>query len=166
MVFFGANDACSAEAMNGQHVPLHTYRRNLHDIITHPAVRAQQPRLILVTPPPVEERLLEERVKGFGYKELNRFNDVTKLYAEAVREVGGAHGVAVLDLWNAFMAEAGWEAGESLPGALDVAENAALKRLLVDGLNTLWSLESSDAMLTRRKEYISVLTGIGFYMPN
>ena len=136
MVFFGANDACSAEAMNGQHVPLHTYRQNLHDIITHPTVRAQQPRLILVTPPPVEERLLEQRVKSFGYKELNRFNAVTKLYADAVREVGSAHGVAVLDVWNAFMTEAGWKAGDSLPGSLNMAESPVLKRLLIDGLTT------------------------------
>ena len=136
MIFFGANDACSAEAMNGQHVPLHIYKQNLHDLITHPAVRAQQPRLILVTPPPVEERLLEQRVKSLGYKQLNRFNDVTKLYADAVREVGDAHGVAVLDLWNAFMNEAGWKAGESLPGALNVAESPALKRLLIDGSTT------------------------------
>ena len=140
MIFFGANDACSADARNGQHVPLHAYKRNLDDIITHPAVRAQQPRLILVTPPPVEERLLEARVKSFGYEKLNRFNDVTALYADAVREVGDAHGVAVLDLWKAFMVEAGWKAGESLPGALDGAECAALRRLLVDGLDYLWSL--------------------------
>ena len=56
-----------------------------------------------------------------------------------MRKVGDAHGVAVLDLWNAFMVEAGWKIGESLPGALDGAESAALKRLLVDGLNYLWS---------------------------
>lgn len=136
MVFFGANDACSPEAMNGQHVPLDTYKQNLHDIVTHPAVRAQQPHLILVTPPPVEERLLEERVKSLGYKQLNRFNDVTRLYADAVREVGDANGLAVLDLWNAFMTEAGWKPGDSLPGALDKPESPALKRLLSDGLTT------------------------------
>ena len=166
MVFFGANDACSADAKNGQHVPLHTYKQNLHDIITHPVVRAQQPRLILVTPPPVEERLLEQRVKSFGYKELNRFNDVTKLYADAVREVGDAHGVAVLDVWSAFMTEAGWKAGESLPGALDMPESPALKRLLGDGLTSLWIAQNLDFVLTQRKEYILVLTGIGFCLPN
>ena len=80
--------------------------------------------------------MLEQRVNSLGYKQLNRFNDVTKLYADAVREIGDAHGVAVLDLWNAFMAEVGWKAGESLPGALNVAESPALKRLLIDGSTT------------------------------
>ena len=139
MIFFGANDVCSPEALNGQHVPLDTYKQNLHDIVTHPAVRGQQPHLILVTPSPVEESLLEERVKSFGYKQLNRFNDVIRLYADAVREIGNVNGLAVLDLWNAFMTEAGWKPGDALPGALDGPESPALKRLLSDGLTTLES---------------------------
>ena len=147
MVFFGANDACIAQAMNGQHVPLDTYKQNLHEILTHPAVQAQKPRLILVTPPPVEETLLEKRVKSFGYKQLNRFNDVTRLYADAVLEVGKAHGAAVLNLWDAFMAEAGWKAGEPLPGALNMPENLALKRLLIDGLITC-ATQDSNSLLT------------------
>ncbi|MCJ1338426.1 hypothetical protein MMC09_003714 [Bachmanniomyces sp. S44760] len=135
MIFFGANDACSVEASNGQHVPLETYKLNLRDIVTHPVVQAHEPRIILVTPPAVEERLLEQRVKSFGYKELNRSNAVTKLYADAVHEVGKANNIAVLDLWSAFMTEAGWKAGDPLPGSLSVPKNAGLRRLLVDGLH-------------------------------
>ena len=137
MIFFGANDACSVEASNGQHVPLETYKLNLRDIVTHPVVQAHEPRIILVTPPAVEERLLEQRVKSFGYKELNRSNAVTKLYADAVHEVGKANNIAVLDLWSAFMTEAGWKAGDPLPGSLSVPKNAGLRRLLVDGLITI-----------------------------
>ena len=136
MIFFGANDACSLEAHNGQHVPLDEYKDNIRRLITNPKVQAQRPRLILVTPPPVEERRLEARIKSMGYKELNPFSDCTKRYADATREVGKAHGIAILDLWKAFMIEAGWKDDDDdtqLPGARSVTENPTLLSLLPDG---------------------------------
>ncbi|KLU91617.1 hypothetical protein MAPG_10135 [Magnaporthiopsis poae ATCC 64411] len=134
-IMFGANDACLASAQNGQHVPLDEYKQNLAKLIRHPAVAAHSPRLILVTPPPVEERRLEAQVKSQGYAELNRTNECTKQYADAAREVAKELGVACLDLWSAFMARAGWRPGEPLPGSIELPENDALRALLHDGLH-------------------------------
>lgn len=114
-------------------MPLDEYKKNLVKILTHPAVQAHKPRLILIIPPPVEERRLEMRVKSQGYPKLNRFNDCTKIYSEAAHEVGKELGVAVCDLWSAFVARAGWNTGEPLPGQMGLPENEALKELLHDG---------------------------------
>lgn len=107
VILFGSNDACFLEAQNGQHVPLDQYKKNLVDLVTHPKVTAHKARLLLVTPPPIEERRLEHRVKSQGYSKLNRSNIVTKQYADASREVAADMKVACVDLWTAFMSKAG-----------------------------------------------------------
>jgi hypothetical protein len=73
------------------------------------------------------------RDKCQGYPKLNRTNDCTKTYSDAAREVGRELGVAVCDIWNAFVAKAGWEPGEPLPGGVGLPENEALKEFLHDG---------------------------------
>lgn len=96
-ILFGSNDACFPDANNGQHVPLDVYKENLVKLVTHPAVEAHKPRLILITPPPVEERRLEHRVKSQGYTKLNRSNIQTKQYADAAREVAEEMNVGCLE---------------------------------------------------------------------
>ena len=144
-VLFGSNDACFEEAKNGQHVPLSEYKANLVKIFTHPAVQAHRPRLILVTPPPIEERRLEDRVKSQGYTKLNRSNECTKLYADVAREVAGDLGVACLDLWGTFMAQAGWKEGQPLYGSINLPENAAIRDLIHDGMDPLLSFRHTKA---------------------
>ncbi|KAH8751543.1 hypothetical protein BGZ57DRAFT_934407 [Hyaloscypha finlandica] len=63
-ILFGSNDACFASCPNGQLVPLEQYKKNLVSLVNHPALQAHGTRVILVTPPPVEERRLEHRVKS------------------------------------------------------------------------------------------------------
>ncbi|KAF2240448.1 SGNH hydrolase [Trematosphaeria pertusa] len=135
VILFGSNDACFAEAQNGQHVPLAQYKKNLVELLTHPAIQAHKPRLLLVTPPPIEERRLEHRVRSQGYSKLNRSNVVTKQYAEASREVAGDMGVACVDLWTAFMSRTGWQPGDPLYGSQDLPENDAIRSLIHDGLH-------------------------------
>jgi hypothetical protein len=136
-IFFGANDACIPSANNGQHVPLATFKANIRAIATHPVIQAHDPKLVLVTPGPLEERVLEERNRPFGYADLNRFNDVTAQYAQAVREVGKELGVPVLDLWMAFQRRAGWREGEKWAGSRDAPANEVMRRLLHDGMYTI-----------------------------
>jgi len=114
-------------------VPLEQYKKNLVQIITHPAIQAQKTRVILVTPPPVEERRLEHRVKSQGYTKLNRSNERTKQYADASREVAKDMDVGCLDLWTAFMSKAGWKPGDPLYGSRDLPENNAIRSLIHDG---------------------------------
>ena len=118
---------------------MNDYKANLVKTFTHPAVQAHRAHLILVTPPPVEERRLEDRVKSQGYTKLNRSNKNTKLYADAAREVAGELGLACLDLWSAFMAQAAWKEGQPLYGSIDVPENAAIRDLIHDGVSLLLS---------------------------
>ncbi|CAF9924581.1 MAG: hypothetical protein ALECFALPRED_002790 [Alectoria fallacina] len=134
-VFFGANDACLPGSATGQHVPLNEYKKNLRDILDHPSVVAQKPRLILLTPPPVNEYQLEVAELLRGYKDRLRTAEHTKEYADACRQVGAEAGVAVLDVWSIFMAKAGWREGEPLIGSKKLARNEVLEKLLVDGLH-------------------------------
>jgi len=120
--------------MGTQHVPLARYKHNLIAIINHPLVKAQAPRIILVTPPPINQYATEEADRAKGHSQARRTAQHTKSYADAVKEVAAADDVACLDLWTAFMAAAGWD-GElaNLPGSKEVEVNYFLQNLLHDG---------------------------------
>ncbi|RDW56612.1 hypothetical protein BP5796_13077 [Coleophoma crateriformis] len=134
-IFLGANDA-STDPNAGQFVPIDRFKQNLVAIINHESVRAHSPKIILITPPPVEETILLETVKGFGGSEQPRKQRVTKKYATAVCEVGKQTGVAVLDIWKDFMFKAGWiEGDDTMPGSEENGKSIALMDLLYDGLH-------------------------------
>ncbi|KAI4110512.1 MAG: hypothetical protein LQ339_001378 [Xanthoria mediterranea] len=135
MVFFGANDACLAGSASGQHVPLDTYKQNLRGIFQHPCVTTQKPRLILVTPPPVDEYSLEVSDAAKGILGVRRTAEHTRLYAEACKETGQDLGLIVLDLWSIFMDAAGYEPGKPLPGSKKTVKSPILGQLLSDGLH-------------------------------
>ena len=108
----------------------------------HPSVIAQNPRLILITPPPIDEYRLEETDLVKGITDPRRTAEITKKYADAVRDVGVDLGVAVLDIWSVFMEMAGWKEGDPLVGSKKVARSKVLGRLLADG-----RLQNEDSML-------------------
>ncbi|CDM27082.1 hypothetical protein DTO013E5_4267 [Penicillium roqueforti] len=132
-IFFGANDACVPT--HSQHVPLDQYKENLKTIIQHPATCAQNPRLILISPPPINEYQLEkfDAIKNTPFP--SRTASFTKSYAAAACEVGASLNIPVVDLWSAFMKTTGWKEGEPLVGAHDVPSNERLASLLIDGLH-------------------------------
>ena len=80
-------------------MPLNDYKQYLKAIVQHPSVTTQNPRLILITPPPINEYKLEESdfVKK-GVTVPQRTAEHTKKYADACREVGKELGVAILDI--------------------------------------------------------------------
>lgn len=131
-ILFESNDACCSEAQIGQHMSLNEYRKNLIKFLTHPAIEAHKPRLILITPPPVEERRLEHRVKYQGYTKFNRSNERTKKYVAILREVARGIDLACLDLWSVFMEKAGWKEGEPLCGTIHMPENTMFRGLILD----------------------------------
>ncbi|KAJ5824600.1 Esterase SGNH hydrolase-type subgroup [Penicillium robsamsonii] len=132
-IFFGANDACVPA--HEQHVPLDQYKENLKTIIQHPATRAQNPRLILISPPPVNEYQVEKFDAEKGCPFPSRTASYTKSYAAAACEVGSALNIPVVDLWTAFMKTTGWKEGEPLIGSRDAPDNEKLSSLLTDGLH-------------------------------
>lgn len=133
MILFGANDACLPGSESGQHVPLELYKENLRRIIRHPMVQAQHPRLILVTPPPVNEYALEESDAAKGIFGIRRTAEHTMAYANACTEVGRELGVFVSDLWTWCMTGACYEPGDPLPGSKKTARNTFLDQVLLDG---------------------------------
>jgi lysophospholipase L1-like esterase len=137
-VFFGANDARLPDTMQAQqHVPIDQYRENLRTIVRHPSVREHNPRIILITPPPIDERMCETANLQSGNDQVRRAAEVTMAYANVVREIGKELDTETLDLWNIFMENAGWKSGEPLIGAKTVEQNIekGLPTLLLDGLH-------------------------------
>lgn len=135
VIILGANDAGFGVPAHGPnpHVPLSEYRQNLIEMIDLPAVRAHAPRIILVAPPPIEERLMAKRVEELGLTGMTWTNSVTRTYADAVSDVAKEQNVQFLDLFAILMTEAGWKPGQPFPGSLDQPENEIMKRLIFDG---------------------------------
>ena len=114
-------------------MPLAEYSQNLKDILTHKLVAVHKPRLILITPPPINEYQLEDGDRERGFVEASRTAEHTRTYAIACRHIGKELDVPVLDLWAAMMAKAGWKEGEKLVGSKAAPRNEILDSMLSDG---------------------------------
>ncbi|NXN94269.1 IAH1 esterase, partial [Rhinopomastus cyanomelas] len=99
-IFFGANDSSLKELNPKQHVPLDEYAANLKSMIQYlKSVDITEDKIILITPPPLQESAWEKECLAKGY-ELNRRNATTGEYAQACVQVARACGTDVLDLWT------------------------------------------------------------------
>ena len=106
-------------------MPLSEYKENLKQLVQHPAVREHGARIVLITPPPVNEYQLVQ--PG------DRMAGNTKLYAEGTRESAALLGVPVADIWTRFMQLAGWSEGQPLLGSRDVPNSVKLQSFFTDG---------------------------------
>ncbi|KUL89950.1 hypothetical protein ZTR_02897 [Talaromyces verruculosus] len=132
-IFFGANDAVLPP--HTQQVPLEQYKENLKFLIQHPSVKEHGTKIIVLTPPPINEYQLKffDAEKGFDTPSRTAAN--TKRYADACRDVAQSLGVPVADIWMAIMKSTGWEVGQPLTGSKDVPANEQLASMLTDGLH-------------------------------
>jgi len=105
----------------------------LKKIVKNAAVQAHNPRVVMITAPPVDEYQLWFADQAKGRPQPSRTAERTKSYADAAREAGNELGAAVLDIWTLFMTKAGWSQGKPLPGSRDVPQNSVLMDLLHDG---------------------------------
>jgi hypothetical protein len=151
----GANDSRLPDTPGGpqQNVPLDLFTSNLHAILSHPHLTGRPDlRIILITPPPVDERMLRATDSGNipGFNGLRRTAETTARYVEAVRQVGKERGVQVCDVWSAMMREAGWVEGSTgkLPGCEDAEENTVLRRFFSDGKIVLVAPETNHFVST------------------
>ncbi|KAH9219859.1 SGNH hydrolase-type esterase domain-containing protein [Leptodontidium sp. 2 PMI_412] len=143
LVLLGSNDACLPQSPSKQHVALDKYRENLRTILTHPSITAHSPKILLVTPPPVNEVHLQENDFEKGYSELTRVQKVTAQYAGVVRELATEFkdkNVVQVDLWTALMKEGarltpGYVDDGKMIGTLEKGDNPGLRSLLLDGLH-------------------------------
>jgi lysophospholipase L1-like esterase len=141
-IFFGANDARLPDTPGGpqQHIPLEEYKQNVKAIIHHPSVTAHDGvRIILITPPPVDERLClaNDKAGDPHFPDcVRRKAEVTAAYAAAIREVGREEHVKVLDFWSALILRSGGQVDDTIPtGSLEQPRNETLQGFLRDGLH-------------------------------
>jgi isoamyl acetate esterase len=96
---------------------------------------AQHPKIILLTPPPVNEYQLPDSSNEVeGIRPVVRTANHTKLYADAASEVASELGVPIADIWTAFMTAAGWQEGLPLVGSREIPINHTLSSFFTDGL--------------------------------
>lgn len=158
-VFLGANDARLHDEQNAasepnQHVDEDEYRANILKILDFAPLLAHKPRFVLVTPPPIDERLClaTDRQKGMSWK--RREAQVTARYAQVVRDVGKERGVPVVDLWTALINRVGgWDGKGPIPGSDALPKNELLMSYLRDGLHF-----SGEAYKVFFDEWISTVT--------
>jgi len=95
-LFFRANDSVCEEVP--QHVPLLEYKDNLSSMVEQAQSTLPYSTIIILSPPPVYEPLLEERNKEKKKKILSdRVCSRTREYVKACVEVGAKFNVDVID---------------------------------------------------------------------
>ncbi|KAE8815814.1 GDSL esterase/lipase [Hordeum vulgare] len=112
-VFFGANDASLPDRSSAfQHVPLPEYRDNLRAICALLRARWPSAAVILITPPPVDERArvrLGHPRNGDASGLPERTNEAAGRYARACLEVAAERGLRAIDVWSRMQEFPGWE---------------------------------------------------------
>jgi len=142
LVLLGANDAVLPMPTTSQHVPLADYKANLTKIVTHPAIRAHNPKILLITPPPVDQIKLTVIDKEKGHAEVTRTSAVSSSYSQTTRDVAKENpGVISIDLWQAIMDKAiamapgDYQPGGPWLGSPENGKQGGLDGLLPDGLH-------------------------------
>lgn len=99
----GANDAVLPGMV--QHVPLEEYKQNLRAMAKYFSSLSPDTTVLLLTPPPLHEDDWNSELKtitGSPNPPVDRSFNVTRLYGEAVKEVGAEMGLAVVDVHGAL----------------------------------------------------------------
>ncbi|KAH0985781.1 hypothetical protein GBA52_012958 [Prunus armeniaca] len=110
-VFFGANDACLPDRCSAfQHVPVNEYKQNLHSIVSFLKKRWPTTRILLITPPPIDEdgRLQHPYIDNPSNLP-ERTNKAAGAYSEACVAVARESGNPVIDLWTKMQQFPDWE---------------------------------------------------------
>lgn len=116
------------------------YKENLRNIVTHPIVKTHDPKIFIVTPPPVDEIHTTRRSAAQGDPGPFRAASVSASYSQAAREVASETGVGLVDLYQGLMQKAiemtpGFEAGGPLLGTPECGKQGGFETLLYDGLH-------------------------------
>lgn len=110
-VFFGANDASLPDRCSGfQHVPFDEYKQNLLAIVAFLKKQWPSTRIILITPPPIDEdaRLLHPFFDNpSGLPE--RTNEAAGHYAKQCLAVAAECGVPAINIWEKMQQFPNWK---------------------------------------------------------
>ncbi|ROT38787.1 GDSL Lipase/Acylhydrolase family protein [Sodiomyces alkalinus F11] len=141
LILLGANDAVRPFPELTQHVPQEKYKTNLRTIISHPAIRAHGPEILLVTPPPVDEIRCKQSDLAKGWPDVSRFAGLSAAYSRIARDVAAeTPGVVSVDLYTALVDYAvartpGHDAEGPRLGTFELGESGKLGELLPDGVH-------------------------------
>ncbi|KAI0455364.1 SGNH hydrolase-type esterase domain-containing protein [Xylaria acuta] len=141
LVLLGANDACLPVPTSTQGVPIEQYKENLIKIVTHDHIKAHNPKIMLVTPPPLDEIQSYATDLKNGHKERVRKAAVSAQYSETVRQIAAElPGVVLIDLQKAIMEKAismtpDYDPSGPPLGYPEGNKRGALEQLLPDGLH-------------------------------
>ncbi|KAI4374147.1 hypothetical protein MLD38_012176 [Melastoma candidum] len=110
-IFFGANDACLPDPMLGfLHVPLEEYKQNLCAIVSLLQKRWPMVKIILITPPPIDE---ETRLRHPYFENSDglpeRTNEAAGAYAKACMDVASECGLSCINLWAKMQLIPDWK---------------------------------------------------------
>jgi lysophospholipase L1-like esterase len=95
-VYLGAND--SALPGERQYVPIDEYQRNLGKIVTSIRERVgEKPPIILMTPPPVDEK---RWASYWGDDKPDRLNQISSDYGAVCKQVAADHDCSVIDVFE------------------------------------------------------------------
>ena len=132
ILFFGAND--SALPGQIQHVPLQEYRDHLVDMASRIAVAGAW--LVLVTPPPVNEKLIKNRTLGN-----------TATYAKTCIDIARDMNLPVVDIFMKLQEEPHWEKTALIDGLhLSAIGMTRLYEELAKALDQIQPLNSVERM--------------------
>ncbi|XP_072173793.1 isoamyl acetate-hydrolyzing esterase 1 homolog isoform X1 [Diadema setosum] len=107
-IFFGANDCCDPGLQADKHVPILDYVSNIKAMIKYFESKGlPKERLMLITPPPIDEAAWSEACKTKGTT-LNRTLKNSGKYAKACCDLAQDLGVKVIDLWTLMQKEENW----------------------------------------------------------
>ncbi|KAL8400324.1 hypothetical protein RB594_000634 [Gaeumannomyces avenae] len=141
IVLLGANDAAVTVPVDCQHVDMDKYRANLKTIITHPNITAHKPKILLVTPPPLDEIRVTELDLANGHPHVLRHAKISAAYSQTAREVAAeVPGTVAVDLYQEIMDYAitktpGFDSSSGLLGDPTTGKRGYLEHLLPDGLH-------------------------------
>ncbi|KAI1335754.1 SGNH hydrolase-type esterase domain-containing protein [Xylariaceae sp. FL0016] len=144
IVLLGANDACLPIPTSTQGVSLEQYKENLTRIITHDLIQAHKPKILLVTPPPLDEiTSFRLDLANGNHKEPCRKAAVSAQYSQTVRDIAKeVPGIVLIDLQKTLMDYAikktpDFDAKGPLLGypESEGGQSGAFEQLLPDGLH-------------------------------
>lgn len=117
------------------------YKANLKRIITHPNIMAHNPKIFLITPPPLDQIRITQLDLAIGHPSATRYTKISAQYSEAVRQVAAeSPGVVLVDLFKALMDVAiaktpGFDPNGPPLGDPQGGVRGYLEKLLPDGLH-------------------------------
>lgn len=130
-LWLGANDAALLDGEHHfQHVPIDDFKNNLHLLIQMFKETAPKAKILLITPPAVND---EERKKRSSDGKLDRSNAAAGEYARALIKVANEANVAYLDTYTYFNAFSTVERNACLIDGLHLSTkgHALFEKLLV-----------------------------------